>query len=290
MKAKIWGMSLLAGLSIWLWGAPTAVGFQQTMTCTETGLYACEPGEAALPVHWNTRCATYKMNEDGSENFTGSSDELSNLEELRRAVRASFGAWNAVECSDMTLLDGGLTSSNDTGFDSDSENTNLVAWRDDGWGQVASSRAFALTSVTFNPKSGVIVDADIEVNTEFYDYSASPEPQPNHVDLRNTMTHEVGHFIGLDHTDERDATMFSTAPVGETEKRTLHPDDIRGICHTYPTSESSRAQCEGDIPDDVGDLRQSDGSTCSAVGDSAPVTPALALIALLGLRLARRDD
>jgi hypothetical protein len=236
------------------------------------------------------------MNEGGSENFTGSSDEVSNLEELRRAVRASFGAWNSIECSDMTLLDGGLTSSNDTGFDLGSENTNLVAWRDDGWGEVASSRAFALTSVTFNPRSGVIVDADIEVNTEFYAYSASPDPQPNHVDLRNTMTHEVGHFVGLDHTPISEATMYASAAEGETKKRTLEQDDIDGICHIYPTGDQD-VECapeDGLNSNDPGSGSGSpdDGCGCASTRRSVPagwLLIALAGLSALGIRRRRRS-
>lgn len=293
MNARWRCVTLLAGLAVVLLSPTTAFGFKQTMTCNESGIYACDPGETPKAVHWRGRCVRYRINARGSANFTGSEKETSNVDEMRDAVRRSFNNWTRVSCSDITLVDGGLTDETRSTFEPDegSANSNLVIWRDDGWGDVASARAFALTSVTFNPSSGNIVDADIEVNTEFYPYSASPTPAANHVDLENTMTHEVGHFIGLDHTEVREATMFATAPVGETNKRSLHDDDIKGVCHIYPSTERSRAVCndDGDFAENE-DLREDIGGTCTVadVGRRAPGGLAAAFLGLFGLAWWRR--
>jgi uncharacterized protein (TIGR03382 family) len=77
------------------------------------------------------------------------------------------------------------------------------------------------------------------------------------MDLQATVTHEVGHFIGLRHVCDpggggpdaglprcsSDAsyaaiTMSPTTGVGDVEKRTLHPDDVAGVCAIYPTGRS----------------------------------------------------
>lgn len=288
MKVTSRGMIFLVGFAAAALGPASAFGFQQTMTCTQSGLYACEPGEEAKPVHWNARCVRYRINEDGTNNFARASKEIPAIEELRRSVAQSFAAWTQVPCSDMTLVDGGLTSHTNANFepDKDDQNSNLVIWRDEGWSQVASARAFALTSVTFNPRNGVIADADIEVNTEFYKFSAGEEVKANHVDMRNTMTHEVGHFVGIDHTDIREATMFGTAPVGETAKRSLHPDDIEAICTTYPSSGTeTQRQCNSASDFPSGDDLDLDGGVCTITGVDAtpPVSGALALVGALGL-------
>jgi hypothetical protein len=291
MSTKIWGMMWLFGLAALLWSPSAAVGFEQTKTCTESGLYACDSGESAKVLHWNARCVRYRINEEGTTNFAKSSKELPNIEELRRSVADAFSAWTEISCSNMTLVDGGLTSDPEATYRSGGEsNTNLVLWHDDGWSAVASSRAFALTSVTYNPETGVIADADIEINTEFYRLSAGEEPEASHVDLRNTMTHEVGHFVGLDHTEIREASMFGTAPVGETAKRSLHPDDIEGICTTYPAEQRSQSQCEDESDFPTSDLDQSSG-VCTIAGADGP-TPnglALVLLALLGLGACRHS-
>jgi hypothetical protein len=58
------------------------------------------------------------------------------------------------------------------------------------------------------------------------------------------VTHEVGHFIGLDHTLDFDATMFAGYDEGTTELRTLEQDDIDGACAIYPPSRA--ATCDPD--------------------------------------------
>lgn len=55
------------------------------------------------------------------------------------------------------------------------------------------------------------------------------------------MTHETGHFLGLAHSHQPDATMYPVYQQGTTMIRNLSDDDIAGICAVYPP---------GDIPSD----------------------------------------
>lgn len=254
------------------------------MTCNPHGPeHRCAPDESPRPLRWSARCVRYQVNEEGLDSIIGSSSERTDLRQLRRAVALSFAAWTNVECSDMTLVDGGLTLRKDSEYRAgDSRNTNLVMWRDKDWNALASAQAFALTSVTYNPRNGLIADADIQVNTELYTYSTSTQPRANHVDLQNTLTHEVGHFIGLDHSDISAATMFSTAPIGEITKRSLHPDDINGICSTYPISAEDPPQClrANEFPSEA-DLGLDQAACNAATPDSRPPTGTLIVLGLL---------
>ena len=54
------------------------------------------------------------------------------------------------------------------------------------------------------------------------------------IDLQSTLTHEIGHALGLGHSDIAEATMAPSIIGGDISKRTLDQDDINGICALYP--------------------------------------------------------
>ena len=91
----------------------------------------------------------------------------------------------------------------------------------------------------------MVYDADIKLNGEHFSWSDSGEA--GKMDIQNIATHEIGHFIGLDHVDAAsytgpetytEATMYAYATAGETKQRTLDPDDEDGIAYLYPASAS----------------------------------------------------
>ena len=106
----------------------------------------------------------------------------------------------------------------------------------------------ATTTTTSNRFTGQINDTDIELNDSvdsagnkfiFTAVDGSPCSNPNQTscvrfDVQNTITHEAGHTMGLDHAMDPNATMYATAPDGETSKRVLGADDIQAICDIYP--------------------------------------------------------
>jgi hypothetical protein len=130
----------------------------------------------------------------------------------------------------------------------------------------------ALTTVLYVESTGRIVDADIELADwggaggafglvppdGWYFTCSEPDGDPTcttygqagcaYLDLQNTLTHEVGHFIGLAHNcgeaglpacnaSFAEVTMYPNAPPRETSKRTLSPDDVAGACDVYPAYE-----------------------------------------------------
>jgi MYXO-CTERM domain-containing protein len=124
--------------------------------------------------------------------------------------------------------------------------------------------ALAVTTDTANTRTGQIYDADVEVNLVDYQWADLVEDPTltNDMDLQNALTHELGHLIGLDHTcfdafssptgvrptdndgaplpdcptasaDVQATTMFPSAQPGDTQKRTLAPDDVNAVCTIY---------------------------------------------------------
>jgi hypothetical protein len=186
---------------------------------------------------WKSRMMTYFINETCSVDV-----QLNNCLE---AVQSAFDAWNGHDCTDFEIFYGGTTPRTDVGYNQGkSNNINLVIWLESNWRtqncppekpSCRDSRAIALTTTTYDVYTGQIVDADVEVNGEGFVFSTT---LPTDVmDIHNTLAHEVGHMLGLDHSRDRDATMWEDANSGEDKKRDLTQDDIDGLCFVYPRGE-----------------------------------------------------
>ena len=131
-----------------------------------------------------------------------------------------------------------------------------------------------------SPHTGTILDADIELNDLNFTFAILPTTAPEDMnrpfaDLENTLTHELGHLQGLDHTckdtatpaQEVDdsgnpppdcgslgslplaeqtkiklATMYNFAMPHEINKRSPEADDVAGIASAYPPA-SDPASC-----------------------------------------------
>jgi hypothetical protein len=140
--------------------------------------------------------------------------------------------------------------------------------------------AFALTSVWYRPSTGRLLGADMEINEGKGPYAVcDPEGCPwDTSDLRNVVTHEVGHLLGFNHSNERDATMFYSAQVGQLTMRDLSSDDIEAQCDVYsPDAVQARARSERD-------------SGCSLAGRPATgsVAPLVGLALMAGFIARRR--
>jgi uncharacterized protein (TIGR03382 family) len=238
--------------------------------------YVRSRSESGAPLAWGRRCIPFWINERGSE-------DLGNFAVAEDATRKSFETWENVACSDLEFPYQGRTDIDDVGIDF----RNVILWRDAPGSWDHPRGVIALTTTTFCTKAdggqcdvaGRILDADIEMNGVDYDFTHTSNPLRTRFDARNTLTHEIGHFVGLDHTPVPEATMYDEAPRGETAKATLHPDDITGMCDVYPSVESPGA-CEP-IPDpsDVPGGGGGGEGGCDATGGAGPF-PWLALALL----------
>lgn len=167
---------------------------------------------------------------------------------VRAAVAESITTWNAVDCPHPVLANPVEVTDEPPlrEIDGHEHGTNLIVFQDDdewalrhptsAFGILDMSRVLALTTLYYNPHTGMAGSFSLEVNNGAHKFSTTGFMATN--DIQNMLTHELGHVLGLDHPcrDRElcgETTMYYSAPAGETRKRTLHPDDIAGLCGLY---------------------------------------------------------
>ena len=128
----------------------------------------------------------------------------------------------------------------------------------------------AITTTTYNVRTGRLYDSDLEMNAAAHSFTTrdSPpctalgEPECVATDVQNTVTHELGHALGLDHSPDPSSTMYAGASLGEISKRVLDDGSVEFVCTVYPAGTPTR-DCDG-LPLDIRDApelvrRGSDG-------------------------------
>jgi hypothetical protein len=95
------------------------------------------------------------------------------------------------------------------------------------WGTYSSANVIAVTFIW--SVRNRIVETDTRMNTN---WAWSLSGEANKMDTQNILTHEFGHWIGLDDLYKNAdywLTMYGYADYGQTNKQTLGSGDINGL-------------------------------------------------------------
>ena len=174
------------------------------------------------------------------------------------AITRAVATWAAVECPDGPLRTplslAGTEADPPLGYLEEGANTNVITWVDEPAAWRHSRAVLAVTSVTYHNACGMIFDADMELNGVSFTFTTSSSPLEIRTDVENTVTHELGHLLGLDHSDVAGATMQERAPQGESRKRTLEDDDREGVCAIFAGECPDLASGEGEGEGEGGEV------------------------------------
>jgi hypothetical protein len=279
---------------------------------------------------WKKSCVPVTVYLNG---FLKSSTNHLTLDAIRKSVAAAADAWSVVECAagrPYVEIVPTFAPEDATPPPVGDDARNTLVFRTESWtksgrpdGVAYDPKGAAVTHVHAAP-DGHVTDADIEVNAvgkqwANLDPNAPPPGGSQQIavftDLQNTLTHEFGHLLGLEHNcfrpdpndptvdargkrrwnDERgepvpdceaappavvQSVMFDGAMPEEVSKRTLAPDEDAAMCAIYAPTLTPEA-CE---------LDAAPGCSASSTKDLSPV---LVLVAVLvfgrsSTRTARR--
>lgn len=251
---------------------------------------------------WEAGTVTYQQNVQGNPDTTGETEF--------GAISASFKSWDDVlaGCGGLRLQEGPRTANRTVGHDIErNDNQNVVLFRTQLCSSVAGATdpcwaadncmnvydcwayaeaTIALTTTTYDRVTGKIYGADVEFNAApavkrkrkfVFTTVEKPvciDPLVNQscvsTDVQNTMTHEVGHLLGLDHSSSTSSTMYFSAPDGELTKRTLDADSRAFLCEAYPAGRPSQDCVVTKFAGSTSSAALGPAAGCSAVAGVGP--------------------
>jgi hypothetical protein len=201
-----------------------------------------------LPLYWANACVGYSLQENASKQIS--------LDDAQSGMETAFAQWTNATCPSTTATSKasvdvrylGAVACHEVQYNQNGGNTNVIMFDDDSWPYSDANNTLGLTTVTYNTTTGELYDADMEINTAQQTLTVSGPVPSNGFDFLSIITHESGHFLGMAHSADMQATMFAHYTEGATSMRNLSADDITGICTIYPP-DGTRTTAAGPLPE-----------------------------------------
>lgn len=307
------GIAVRGLLLALLFSSANAFAFCRTSSCelgeedgTNESGQACERDGLCVtegkPLHWGSACIDYAVQADGSPK-TGLDAAA-----FQRVAADAFGAWQNVVCPGggsprfRARFQGFVSCARrEAVCGGAAENVNVLMFHDREWPSGGQGE-IGLTTPTGGVSSGLVVDADLELDSADYRFSLDPA-EPGSFALSDVLAHEIGHFLGLGHSAETGALMSEQYTDLASSRELLTADDIAAICSAYPPG--APLDCPAPSPPAYDECQLAPGeriscrlasvthdkqngcSTSGAVPAEGGPLPLLILLGLLGRRRGR---
>ncbi len=244
------------------------------------------------PLYWPQTCISFSVQQDGSP------AQHIDYQLAHDTITQAFQTWLDADCGggytpSFAIADYSPAVCDHIEYNKDQPNANIFLFRDGSWPYVGQEDTLALTTITYNTENAQIYDADVEINSAQATFTFADDFAHTSDDLLAVLTHECGHFLGLSHDPNNASTMYPEYMPGDLHQRTLHADDIAGVCDIYPPGEdvdtSHCAPRHGFSRDCA--KPQSKGCGITRTGDDGAVPGAAALLfgaVLVGARRVSR--
>jgi len=167
---------------------------------------------------WQTLPVPYRIHAGGLPGLGNGSEFI--------AVQRAFDTWQNLPSSSIAFRYEGATLVQNGGNDG----VNVISFQDTGFSFGTGTIAVTLSSSS----QGFFLDADILFNPSNPSITFATDGRSDGFDIQAIATHEIGHFLGLDHTSIVSATMNPTGARGMVFPRVLKSDDIIGASILYP--------------------------------------------------------
>jgi hypothetical protein len=167
-------------------------------------------------LHWETDVVPFQLNPGGKHGLSHDA--------IEEVVIEAAEQWSDIEGSWLDLTYEGRT---DAETHTSGDGVHAIFFVDE-WTE--DPDLLALT-YTYSYEDGAISHFDIAINTDGHAWTTEGSEDSN--DLLNALVHEFGHAVGLDHSDDDEASMFSQTSVGEVIKRDLSEDDVLTYASLY---------------------------------------------------------
>lgn len=222
-------------------------------------------------------------------NFSSIPPNLTNAE-VQQAFQSAAEKWRRATGGYIEFVLVGDTNDTRLGFVPSWDNNPNIVYFDDNWQYSPTTVARATTSISSTRLIGV--KHDMRFNSKYYSFTSSLSVDNNGLmDLETIMLHEMGHWIGLQHSSDTTAVMYEGVYGGEV-RRELTSDDIAGFNAMY-SGHPRNNECSGfNTPFYESYYPDEDGSACSVLSTrKTPQTPSSLLLLfpfLLGFTVFRK--